>query len=171
MDAFGHLLSTPILLLHVIASVYALAVGPINLLRRRRDRTHRGIGRTWVLAMFVSALTSFAVQQPFLAFSWLHALSLWTMASISLGVAAIRRGNRPAHVGHLVGSYLGLWAAFLWAALAPDRTIAQIVAQAPVTAGVTGLLAVTAAVGTYWVFRGPHPQSGPHATQEIMHRA
>lgn len=153
MDAVSHLVSTPILLLHVVASVYALTVAPINLLRRRRDRTHRRVGRTWVIAMFVSALTSFAVQQPFLAFSWLHALSLWTMLSISLGVVAIRRGNRPAHIGHMVGSYFGLWVAFLWAALAPDRTIAQVVAQAPATAAVTGLLAVLAAVGTFWVFR------------------
>lgn len=161
MDALGHLISSPVLFLHVVASVYALAVAPINLLRRRRDHVHRRLGRTWVAAMYVSALTSFGIQQPFLAFSWLHALSLWTMVSITLGVVAIRRGNRPAHVGHMVGSYLGLWAAFLWAALAPGRTVAQIIAQAPLTAAVTAVLALLTAVGAFWVFRVVPPTARP----------
>lgn len=161
MDALSHLISSPVLLLHVTASVYALTVAPINLLRRRRDHVHRRLGRTWVAAMFVSALTSFGIQQPFLAFSWLHALSLWTMVSITLGILAIRRGNRPAHIGHMVGSYLGLWAAFLWAALAPGRTVAQVIAQEPMTAAVTALLALLTAVGAFWVFRALPPITRP----------
>lgn len=155
MDALGHLTSDPLLLIHVLSSVLALTLAPVNLLRRRRDATHRRIGRTWVAAMFTSALTSFSIQEPFWAFSWLHALSLWTMLSLVLGVIAIRRGNRPAHIGHMIGCYVGLWVAFVWAAMAPTRTVAQVIAQAPLTAAVTGLLAVLTAAGLYWILRTP----------------
>lgn len=153
MDSLTPLVSDPLLLVHVLAAVLSLTLAPINLLRRRRDRIHRRIGRTWFVTMFVTALTSFSIQEPFWAFSWLHVLSLWTMTSLVLGVIAIRRGNRPAHIGHMVGSYLGLWVAFIWAAVAPTRTVAQVIAQAPLTAAVTGALAVLTAFGVLWVYR------------------
>jgi uncharacterized membrane protein len=162
MDAVAHLVSDPLLLIHVLASVLALALAPFNLIRRRRDRTHRRLGRAWIATMFASALTSFSIQEPFWAFSWLHALSLWTMVSLALGVVAIRRGRRQAHIAHMVGSYLGLWAAFIWAAAAPARTVAQILAQAPLTATVAGLLAALTAIGAFWVFRTiPTPSPTP----------
>lgn len=170
MDPVTQLVSDPLLLIHVLAAVLSLTLAPVNLLRRRRDRVHRRIGRTWFVTMFITALTSFAVQEPFWAFSWLHALSLWTMLSLTLGVIAIRRGNRPAHIGHMVGSYAGLWIAFLWAALAPNRTVAQIVDQAPLTAAATGALAVLAAVGVLWVYRRV-PQGPPEISTETSTRA
>lgn len=152
MDAVTHLVSDPLLLIHVLASVLSLTLAPINLIRRRRDRIHRRIGRTWFTTMFISALTSFSIQEPFWAFSWLHAVSLWTMASLVLGVLAVRRGNKRAHVGHMAGSYVGLWVAFIWAAAVPQRTVAQVVVEAPLTAAVTGLLAMLTAVGIFWVY-------------------
>ena len=47
----------------------------------------------------------------------------------------------------MVGSYLGLWTAFLFAALVPTRTLSQVTAAAPLTTAAVSvvLLAVAAA--------------------------
>lgn len=161
MDPLLHLLSTPLLVLHILAALFSLSLAPINLVRRRRDRAHRMIGRSWVGAMVTTCLTSFAVQEPWWAFSWLHALSVWTLFSLWLGVQAIRRGNRPAHIGNMVGCYLGLWIAFLFAALVPDRTISQVTVAAPGTGLITVLLVLCATAATWWVFRPARPRIAP----------
>ena len=153
MDALDHLVSQPLLMLHVVAALFALALGPVNLVRRRRDRTHRLVGRTWVAALATTAVTSFGVQDPLWALSGLHALSAWTLISLVLGIVAIRRGNVAAHRGNMVGCYLGLWAAFLFAALVPTRTLAQVTAAAPLTAAVTVAVVLLAVAATWWVFR------------------
>ncbi|MFC7401572.1 DUF2306 domain-containing protein [Citricoccus sp. GCM10030269] len=166
MDPVSDLVSDPLLLIHVLAAVLSLALPPVNLIRRRRDHLHRRVGRTWVVTMVITALTSFTIQEPFWNLSWLHALSVWTVLSLSLGVAAIRRGNKPAHIAHMVGSYFGLWVAFLWAAIVPNRTVAQILVQAPTTAVVTVLLAALTAVGLIWIYRTA-PVRGPLIPPEV----
>ena len=159
MDALDHLLTSPVLLLHVTAALFALALGPLNLIRRPRDRTHRLVGRTWAAAMGLTAVTSFGVQEPLWALSGLHALSLWTLISLTLGIAAIRRGDVRAHRAHMVGSYLGLWAAFLFAALVPTRTLSQVTAAAPLTPAAVSVV-LLAVAATWWLFR-PRRRSTP----------
>lgn len=153
MEALNHLQQNPVLVLHIVAALFALGLGPINLIRRRRDRTHRLIGRTWVGAMVVTAVSSFGVAQPYLSFSWLKALSVWTLISMALGVTAIRRGNRRAHVANMVGSYSGLAIAFLFAALVPQRTLTQVTTYAPLVTIVTVALVLLAVASTWWVCR------------------
>lgn len=156
MDALQHVLAHPLLPIHIFAALFALALGPTNLVRRRRDRTHRMVGRVWVSAMVVTALTSFGVQEPLSALSGLHALAAWTLISLALGIVAIRRGNVRSHKANMVGSYLGLWAAFLFAALIPTRTLSQVTAAAPWTAAITAAAVVASVVATWLVFH-PHP--------------
>lgn len=156
MEALDHLVSSPLLIVHVVAALFALAVGPFNLVRRKRDRTHRMLGRTWVIAMVITAVTSFGIQRPFSSLSGLHALSAWTLISLALGVVAIRRGNVKAHQGNMIGSYAGLWAAFLFAALVPTRTLSQVTAAAPLTAVTTVVVILLAVTATWFVFR-PQP--------------
>jgi uncharacterized membrane protein len=40
-----------LLVSHVVAALYALAIGPVQILRPRRDRVHRTMGYLWVSAM------------------------------------------------------------------------------------------------------------------------
>lgn len=155
MDALTHLLSSPVLILHIVAALFALALGPLNLIRRRRDRTHRLVGRTWAAALGIAAMTSFGIQEPLWALSGLHALSVWTLISLTLGIVAIRRGNVRAHRANMVGCYLGLWGAFLFAALVPTRTLSQVTAVAPLTMAVTVAVVLLAVAATWWVLR-PH---------------
>ena len=51
MDAF-----TPVITLHAVAALTAVLLGPVQILRRRRDRAHRVIGAVWVSAIVVTSV-------------------------------------------------------------------------------------------------------------------
>src|SRR5699024_5385969 len=110
MDAF-----TPVVTLHAVAATYVLLLGPLQILRRRRDLAHRIVGLSWLIAMVTVCLSSF----------WIAA------------IGGIRRGNVPVHRGFMIGSYLGTLMAFAFAALVPARLIPQLLNSRPLIAVVT----------------------------------
>lgn len=123
----------PLLVTHVIAALYALLIGPINILRRRRDRTHRILGYTWAACMYYVCVSSFWIVTDG-HFSWLHGLSAFTIVTVSLGIAAAVRANVRGHLMNMVGSYAGLLAAFGFAATVPSRAIPRLMVSDPGTA-------------------------------------
>lgn len=124
---------------HAVAATAAIVLGPVNLLRRRRDRAHRMIGRTWAAAILVTCLSSFGIHPH--GFSWLHGLAVFTLISVTIGVVAIRRRNVVAHRANMMGSYIGTLIAFGFAVFLPDRLVSRMAADDPV-----GLLGVVALV-------------------------
>jgi len=136
MDAF-----TPVITLHAVAATYVLLLGPLQILRRRRDLAHRIVGLSWLTAMVTVCLSSFWIAPD--GFSWLHGLSIWTLVCMAAAIAGIRRGSVPVHRGFMVGSYLGTLTAFAFAALIPARLIPQLLHSRPLIA-----LTTAAAVGT-----------------------
>lgn len=138
---------TPFIAFHAVAAFFVLVLGPVQILRRRRDRVHRVLGVSWVAAMVVVCVSSFWINAG--SFSWLHGLSIWTLLSIVLALIGIRRGNVGLHRGFMVGSYLGTLAAFAFAVLVPTRAIPRLLASEPVVAWGTAL-GVAAAVAI-WV--------------------
>ncbi|AKT50769.1 DUF2306 domain-containing protein [Arsenicicoccus sp. oral taxon 190] len=130
---------TPLIASHAVAALVVLLLGPLQIWRRRRDRAHRYLGRTWAVAMVVTCLTSFLIHPH--GFSWLHGLSLVTLGSLTLGIVGIRRRDVRMHTRNLIGSYLGTVAAFAFAALVPTRLIQTTLHQDPAT-----ILGVAAAV-------------------------
>ena len=118
---------TPLIVVHAVAATLAMVLGAVNLFRRRRgDRPHRVIGRTWIVAMFLTALTSFGIQELRPGrFSWIHALSVLTLVTLTLGLWNARKGRVAAHAGNMIGTYLGLMGAFTGVVVVPDRLIPQ----------------------------------------------
>jgi uncharacterized membrane protein len=119
---------TPVIAIHAIVATAALVLGGFNLLRRKRgDRLHRAVGRTWVIFMlFVSAGSFFigglhGYVEPLGIF--LHALAAWTIVSLSLGVLFARRGNVRRHRGFMIGTYCGLVAATIGVVVVPSRRV------------------------------------------------
>ncbi|MEO6414083.1 MAG: DUF2306 domain-containing protein [Pedococcus sp.] len=136
---------------HAFAASFALVFGAVNVLRRRRgDRPHRAIGRTWLVLMYFTAFSSFWIQQLRPGnFSWIHGLSAFTIVTLSLGLWNARRGNIRAHAGNMIGTYAGLWGAFIGVAAVPSRLVPQAFQQdwlgmSVLTAGIiaVGLAAV-----------------------------
>lgn len=130
MDSF-----TPVITLHAVAAIYVLLLGPLQVLRRRRDLAHRIVGLSWLAAMLTVCISSFWIAPD--GFSWLHGLSIWTLVCMVAAIAGIRLRNVPIHRGFMIGSYLGALTAFGFAALVPVRLIPQLLRSDPLIAVVT----------------------------------
>jgi len=131
---------------HVIAALFVLAIGPVQILRRRRDRIHRTMGHLWVAAMYYVCFSSFWIVTDG-HFSWLHGLSAFTIVTVTLGLVSAIRRNIPSHRGNMIGSYIGIAVAFVFAAAVPGRAIPRLLTEDPVSAVfVAGLVALTVVV-------------------------
>jgi uncharacterized membrane protein len=148
-----------LLVTHVVTALFALLIGPINLLRRRRDRTHRILGYTWAASMYYVCISSFWIRDEG-HFSWLHGLSALTVVTVTLGILGAVRGNRQAHFMNMVGSYLGLLIAFFFAAAVPSRLIPRLLVDSPSTAW-SGAAFVALSVSALYLTVRPRPRRAP----------
>lgn len=140
---------TVLLSSHVVAALFALAIGPIQILRRRRDRVHRTMGYLWVAAMYYVCFSSFWIVTAG-HFTWLHGLSAFTIITVTLGLVSAIRRNIKAHLGNMIGSYIGIAVAFVFAVAVPGRAIPRLLAEDPATALYVGAL-VMLGVGVVFV--------------------
>lgn len=94
--------------IHVAGAITAFAVGVIILLAPKGLRWHKTLGWTWVVAMVVTAISSFFITGLMgSSFSPIHALSAWTMIGLPFGIAAIRRRNIREHRQSMTGMFVG----------------------------------------------------------------
>ncbi|WP_022702572.1 DUF2306 domain-containing protein [Pseudorhodobacter ferrugineus] len=105
------ILSAPFVIqLHALAAVLAVVIGPFVLLRRSRDIWHKGFGYVWVIAMGLTALTSFGITAQIGPgpISPIHVLSVFTVWSLWNGVNAARQRRIKAHQKNMQSLYF--WA-------------------------------------------------------------
>ena len=123
------LLSAPLAVqLHAAAALALVPLTAVQFWRPKRGRWHRGIGWAWVGLMTVTAASSFWIHGIRLVgpFSPIHALSVFTLVNLWLGIRARRQNRIAAHRGFMIGIAAG-WA---WAGLftlLPGRLMAQAV--------------------------------------------
>lgn len=94
------LTSAPLIIqAHAFSAMAAFALGPVALLRQRRDRWHKLAGYTWVALMYATALTSlFFSESPMLGpFSPIHILSFITLLGLTFAMRAALRRDFIAH--------------------------------------------------------------------------
>jgi uncharacterized membrane protein len=125
---------TTIVALHVAAAVVAVLLGIGILVLRRGTPRHRWLGRGWALAMVVTAVSSFGIRElRHGELSWLHLLAAWVLISLTMAIAAIRRGNVALHRRSMLGLYTGLVIAGVAALAVPGRTLSLSLARPPQT--------------------------------------
>lgn len=103
------LLQSPLLLqAHVAGAVLTFAIGCVLLAGVKGRVIHRTLGYVWVVSMAVTAISSFFLHtiNPG-SFSFIHALSAWTMIVLPMGLAAARRKNIAQHRNHMTGMFVG----------------------------------------------------------------
>lgn len=103
------LLNSPLVLqAHVAGALVTFMTGCVLLLGVKGRAMHRTLGYVWVAAMAVTAISSFFLTSinPG-GFSFIHALSAWTMIILPMGLAAARRRNIAAHRKHMTGMFMG----------------------------------------------------------------
>ena len=98
----------PAIQLHVAGAVTALLLGPVALYRKRRDRLHKILGYTWILAMTLTAISSFWIHSLRLIgpFGPIHLLSIWALISLAQGLSAAIRGQIARHQATMRSLYL-----------------------------------------------------------------
>ena len=125
-------LDTPALSLpmtiHLVAALICVALGAWQLLAPRFGQRHRGVGYAWVVAMAVTAVSSFWLKGrlgwPWLdGFSFIHGLSLWTLVSLTVAVTLARRRKIAAHRRWMQSTFVSLVVAGLLAAASPGRAL------------------------------------------------
>lgn len=116
---------TPVILIHLATAIASVVVGGAMFLMKKGTVQHRLSGRVWVLLMAVTALVSFAIQSRG-HFSWIHALSVVVLVMLVRAVLAIRHRNIRLHQRLVIGTYMGLVIAGMFA-LAPWRRLGHLV--------------------------------------------
>lgn len=115
---------------HLSTILPSLLLGPIVLLRRKGDHTHRILGKVWAILMLLASALSFGILSSG-HLSWLHGLAAFTIFSVLRGIRAARRRDLGQHKASMVGSYVGTVAAFVFA-LSPGRMAGDWVRGTPV---------------------------------------
>ena len=94
--------------IHVVAAISAFLIGLILLLAPKGLRFHKVLGWSWVIAMAVTAISSFFITGIMGKFySPIHAISAWTLLGLPFGVAAARRRDIAKHRQSMTGMFLG----------------------------------------------------------------
>ena len=106
---FEPLLAAPIQIqIHVASALTAFFIGLILLCAPKGFGFHKTLGWTWVIAMGVTAFSSFFITGIFEnAFSPIHALSAWVLLGLPFGIAAVRRRNIKKHRDTMTGMFMG----------------------------------------------------------------
>ena len=160
---------TFVIIMHAITASLSLLLGAFQLLRPKKgDRFHRMVGRTWVVCMYTVCASSFFIQGVSNGFSWLHALSLFTIMTVSFGLYSAIKGNIPAHKANMIGSYFGSLGAFVGVIAVPTRRVPQLaVHNTPLFLLFIGLLTVSAALFVYGLYFLARHRSKVLAEQRI----
>lgn len=97
---------SPVVIAHAALAAVAVLLGAALLLTRKGHSMHRLMGWIWVLCMTAVAGISFAIRRPD-GYSWIHGLSVFTLASLAIGVMHARAHRVKAHRIHMVALYVG----------------------------------------------------------------
>jgi len=126
---FSHSL---VIQLHLVAALLALALGTVQLLRRKGTKSHGIIGYVWVALMLGVALSSFWITGVAGRgqFSAIHGLSVFTLVMLGLAMWAIHTGRVRTHRFTMIGVYAGGLIGAGAGAFAPGRLISQILGYA-----------------------------------------
>lgn len=123
------LAAPPIVQLHALAALACIILTGAILALARGTRMHRQLGWAWVVAMAVTALTSFWITSRgwIGPFGPIHLLSVLVLVMLAVGLRAARRGRIETHrrtMGAIAFWGLGVAGAFT---LLPWRIMGRMV--------------------------------------------
>jgi uncharacterized membrane protein len=98
----------PIIQLHLVGALLALAIGTVLLIGVKGTTTHRVLGWTWVLAMAATALSSVFIRDlNHGSFSLIHLLTGWTLIILPMAVFMARTRRVAVHRRMMTGLFVG----------------------------------------------------------------
>lgn len=132
---------TPVIAVHLTASLGALLIGPVALWARRghatgragtqRPRLHRAAGYAWVTLMLMSAVSAVFIRDfalPNVAgYTPIHLLVPFTLGSLFVAFRHLLSGHITGHRKTMIGLYLGACVGAGAFTLLPGRYLGQLV--------------------------------------------
>lgn len=111
---------------HIYTGFLSLLVGPIVHLQRSNKWAATSLGRLWIITTLCSAFSSFAISGPAGdGPTILHLISIYVIGTVFAAGYFFKKGRFDRHQRSMVGAYLGVIVAFLYA-LRPGRYFGQI---------------------------------------------
>ena len=93
--------------IHIAAALTAFLLGCVMMVRPKGDPLHKMIGWTWVVAMMITALSSFTFPWVLRGhLSVIHLLSGWVAITVPAAIAFVKRGNIKAHRRTMTSNFL-----------------------------------------------------------------
>lgn len=91
--------AAPAVQIHALSACLAIALTPITLFRKRRDRLHKIFGYGWSLAMFLTAASAMFIGEfGFIGhFGPIHLFCIFTFWGLYDGISAAVRRDFAAH--------------------------------------------------------------------------
>ncbi len=115
---------TPAIWIHVAAAVSALGLGGAMFVARKGTLAHRLAGRAWAGLMVVTAVSTYWIRGNG-GFSWIHLLSVATLALLAAAVYFAMTHRVQAHRKTVIGLYLGALVVAGAFALMPSRLLGR----------------------------------------------
>jgi len=112
--------------IHLLTVIPALFLGGAVLMLRKGTALHKALGRIWALLMMTTAIASFWLRGLTGGIGPIHIFSVITLVSIPLAIWRIRKGDVRGHQRAMLGPYVGLVVAGLFAFL-PGRVLGNLV--------------------------------------------
>ncbi len=116
---------TPVIIAHTGVAFAAFFVGLIMFARRKGDQKHRWIGRSWVLLLAITAVSSFFIKTSG-QFSWIHLISIGTLFFLIRAVNDARNGQIKRHKRTMISLYFGSLVIAGLFTLMPGRLLNQV---------------------------------------------
>jgi len=140
---------------HAGAAIFAMAIGPFTLWRRRRDKFHRMLGGLWIILMIVVATTAWFIHtiQLIGPFSPIHLFSLWTYWSLFVALRHVKAGRYKAHGAEMQGLYLWALGVTGIMTLMPGRAMHRILFGSDSWAGLTAMAVLGVGLILVWRYK------------------
>lgn len=116
---------TPVIFAHTAVALAAFFVGLIMFARRKGDQKHRWIGRSWVLLLALTAISSFFIKTSG-QFSWIHIISIGTLFFLIRAVYDARNGQIKRHKRTMISLFFGSLVIAGLFTLMPGRLLNQL---------------------------------------------
>jgi uncharacterized membrane protein len=101
--------ASPAIQIHAFAAMAAFALGVVQLAAPKGTLPHRTIGWIWVALMLAVSTTSFWIHEIRLWGPWspIHLLSIFTLATLPLGVLYAKRHRVANHRNVMIAIFTG----------------------------------------------------------------
>jgi len=94
--------ASPVILIHLAAAMLALGLGSLMWLRPKGTKSHKMIGRIFMILMIVTAISAISIREINRGqFSWIHIFVPLTLVGVAQALWAIKNRNIKAHIGHV----------------------------------------------------------------------